>query len=189
MLIIVVDLFHGLPPMDYLQILLNVFFAFVSAVMGVLIGNWYTKRQLVALRVSEKQQLRHKLIEAFQFNIARLNQMSEYLSSNSQIIPDFRLDTESVSHILFHGRELFDNEEWFDKFNWQRYQLTHINAKLDYLNDVINLAIPDESEGRTVYSATVANQRMASLASHLPSLAADIEKLILEFETEETQAS
>jgi hypothetical protein len=178
-----------LSPMDCLQILLNVFFAFLSALMGVLIGNWYTKRQLAKFRISEKQQLRHKLVDAFRFNIARLNQMSEYLSSNSQIIPDFRLDTESVSHILFHGRELFDDQKWFTRFNWERYQLTHINAKLDYLNDVINLAIPDENEGHTICSATVANQRMASLISRLPSLVVDIEKLILEFETEETQTS
>lgn len=109
--------------MDKEQLLLNTFFAFLSALMGVILGVLYNNRRLRLFRVSETQELRRKLIKAFRFNIDRLKQMSGQLASQPPTIPDFRLDTESVAHILFHGRDLFANEQWFDRFGWQWYQL------------------------------------------------------------------
>jgi hypothetical protein len=64
--------------------------------------------------------------------------MIQQLTQPNTNIPDFRFDTESVTYILFHGRELFDDESWFERFDWQRYQLVHLNAKVDFLNDAIN---------------------------------------------------
>lgn len=96
--------------MDTVSFLLNIFFAFISAVMGVVLGNWWTSKQFTKQRLAETQQLRSQLIQAFRFNIIRLNQMSGQLTSNPPIVPDYRLDTESVAHILFHGRDLFSNQ-------------------------------------------------------------------------------
>ena len=173
--------------MDCVQILLNTFFAFLSAIAGVLIGNWWTGKQLSKLRLIETEQLCSQLIQAFRFNIIRLNQMSGQLTSNPPIVPDYRLDTEGVSHILFHGRDLFVNQDWFTRFNWQRYQLVHINAKVDFLNDVLNVNPTGGNVGHTVGLATVANQRFSSLAARLPTLVSDIEKLIAEYEAAKIQ--
>jgi hypothetical protein len=126
--------------MELSQFILNLFSAALSAFLGVIIGLWYSERKSVKLIASEKQGLRRKLIKAFRFNIERLKQMHGQLTSQDRIVPDYRLDTESVSHVLFHGRDLFDDDAWFDKFNWQRFQLAHINAKVDFLNDITNLS-------------------------------------------------
>ena len=169
--------------MDCLQILLNTFFAFLSAVMGVMIGVWYSKREFALARITQKQQLKLDLIKAFKFNIDRLNQMSGQLAKSN--IPDYHLDTESVAHVLFNGRQLFDDPKWFDKFNWERFQLVHINAKIDFLNDLTNLS--GISQGSIFVQGGVGHSRVASLIARLPSLVSDIQKLLTEFETAKSQ--
>lgn len=165
------------------QFLLNLFFAALSAFLGVQMGVWYAKHDHANIQASEKQELRRKLIKAFQFNLKRLKQMSDQLTSK-QIdiinIPDYCLDTESVSHILFHGRNLFDDETWFDKFNWQRFQLVHINEQVDFLNNITNLS--SISLGSISSQDGVGQQRYDSLVGHLMTTQKEISALISDYE-------
>lgn len=169
--------------MDCEQILLNTLFAFLSAFIGTLMGVYWAKCQFHKQNIFDRQQLRSDLIKSFRFNVDRLNQMSGQLSK--VIIPDYRLDTESLTHILFHGRELFDNPKWFDRFNWERYQLVHVNAKIDFLNDITNLS--GFTQGSIFSAGSIGHSRITSLTARLPTLVADIEKLIAEYEAVKTQ--
>ena len=158
------------------QFLLNLFFAVLSAFLSVVVAIWYSKRELEKFRQTDKQELRRKLIKALQFNVDRLKQMEGELTSSQQRIPDYRLDTESVAHVLFHGRDLFDDEKWFDDFNWQRFQLVHINAKVDFLNDLTNLS--GISPGSIFAQGGVGQHRYASLVGHLKTTQKEIAALI-----------
>src|ERR1035437_217489 len=151
--------------MTCLQFLLNIFFAALSGFLGVVMGVKHSKYEYARLRIIEKQELRRKLIKAFISNVAGINKMHGQLTSKPQIVPDYRLDTESISHILFHGRDLFDDEKWFDDFNWQRLQLAHINAQVDFLNDITNLS--DISLDSISSRGGVGQQRYISLVGHL----------------------
>lgn len=167
--------------MTFSQFLLNLFFAALSAFLGVVMGIWYSKRQFADLRITEKKELRHKLIKAFRFNLDRIKQMEGQLTSQQrQEIPDYRLDTESVAHILFHGRELFHDESWFDRFNWQRFQLVHINAKVDFLNDLTNLS--GISSGSIFAQGGVGHSRYVSLVGHLKTSKKEISDMIADYE-------
>jgi hypothetical protein len=169
--------------MTLFQILLNLLFAALSAFLGVLMGIWYSKKDFKTTRAAEKIELRHKLLLAFRFNIKGLEQMEKQLTPQQggrYVIPDYRLDTESISHILFHGRELFDDESWFEKFNWQRYQLTHINAKVDFLNEITNLS--DFSLDSISAQGEVGQQRYNSLLRHLKISQKEIVDLISDYE-------
>ena len=166
--------------MTICEILLNLFFAALSAFLGVVIGVWYSKGELAKVRATEKQELRRKLIKAFLFNVERLKQMHAQLVSPPQEIPDYRLDTESVAHVLFHGRDLFDDEAWFDRFNWQRFQLVHINAKVDFLNEITNLS--DISSGSIFERGELGQRRFASLVNHLRVTQKEILQMISDYE-------
>lgn len=166
------------------QFLLNLFFAALSAFLGVVMGVWCSMRRLSELRVAKKKDLRRKLIKAFRFNLDRLKQMEGQLTTQqSQEIPDYRLDTESVAHVLFHGRDLFEDASWFDRFNWQRFQLVHINAKVDFLNELTNLSgispLPIFAPGGVGYS------RYVSLVAHLKISQKEISDMILDYEKED----
>lgn len=166
--------------MSICEILLNLFFAALSAFLGVVIGVWYSRGELAKARAAEKIELRRKLIKAFQFNVERLKQMHGQLTSRQQVIPDYRLDTESVSHVLFHGRDLFDDEAWFDRFNWQRFQLVHINAKVDFLNEITNLS--DISSGSIFSEGALGQRRFVSLVGHLQVTQKEILQMISDYE-------
>jgi hypothetical protein len=162
--------------MTTIEICWNLLFAAISAVFGVVVAVLYSNHELAKLKVSEKKELRRKLIKAFRFNIERLDQMEKQLVTPPRPeIPDYRLDTESVAHILFNGRDLFDGESWFDRFNWQRFQLVHINAKVDFLNDIINLS-------GIAWNAELSRARYSSLVGHLKVSKKEISNLIQEFE-------
>jgi hypothetical protein len=106
--------------------------------------------------------------------------MEGELTSPRRMIPDYRLDTESVAHVLFHGRDLFDDEKWFDDFNWQRFQLVHINAKVDFLNDLTNLS--GIASGSIFAKDGLGQQRYASLVGHLKITQKEISDLISTYE-------
>jgi hypothetical protein len=144
------------------------------------LGVCYERRELVRIRLAEKIELRRKLIKAFRFNVAGLKKMHGLLTSQPPIIPDYRLDTESVSHILFHGRNLFDDEGWFDKFNWQRFQLVHINAQVDFLNEIHNLS--DISPRSIFPQGGLFHRRYASLVKNLQIIQEEILQTIAEYE-------
>ena len=116
------------------QLLWNLFFAFLSALSGVVIGILWGRRQLASDRAQRIEILRANLVKAFRFNLDRIDQCLDYLQRAPPVIPNFRLDTATPTHILLMGRELFSDQGMFERFSWQRYQLDHLNAKLDYLH-------------------------------------------------------
>lgn len=167
------------------QILLNLFFAVLGAVLGafvsVIVAIKYSKYELKRFRESDRIELRRQLVKEFQSNIKGLEKMRGQLSSKPNIIiPDYRMDTESIAHILFHGRKLFDDEKWFDKFNHYRYQLCHINAQVDYLNEMTNLY--DACQGPISATGSMGQQRYSSLVAHLEIIENEISKLIADYE-------
>ena len=166
--------------MTTVQLILNLSLNIIGSLIGVVVAVWYSKREIRAFRIVDKKELRRKLIKAFRFNVDRLKQMEGQLTSPQQIIPDHRLDTESVAHILFHGRDLFDDESWFDRFNWQRFQLVHINAKVDFLNDFTNLS--GISLDFISSQGGVGQQRYDNLVGHLKISQKNISELILDYE-------
>jgi len=162
------------------QLLLNLSLNIIGSLIGVVVAVWYSKREIRTFRMADKKELRRKLIKAFRFNLDRLKQMEGQLTEKRPAIPDYRLDTESVAHILFHGRDLFDNESWFDRFNWQRFQLVHINAKVDFLNEITNLSgIASDS----IFSqGGVGHGRYVSLVGHLKVSQKEISEMISDYE-------
>ena len=158
------------------QLILNLFFAGLSACLGLLLGVWWAKRQLARDRQRQLESLRANLIKAFRFNLARIDQCLDYLQKKPPVIPNFRLDTETVIYILFSGRGLFPDESLFDRFSWQRYQLEHINARLDYLHAYLPSTVgTPEQKG-------LANSAYESLVQHLRVTRRDISELIEDYE-------
>jgi hypothetical protein len=158
------------------QFLLNLFFAGLSAFLGVLLGVWWAKREWARDRESQRRLLRANLVKAFRFNLERLEQCLDYLQKDPPIIPNFRLDTATVIHILFTGRGLFADESMFDRFSWQRYQLEHINAKLDYLHSYLPSAVETQDQTGLAQSA------YDGLLQHLRVTRKDITALIADYE-------
>ena len=151
------------------QFFFNVFFAGLSAFMGVLLGVAWSNRQRKRDRKHQLQVLRDNLVKAFRSNLDRIAQCIAYLEKIPPIIPNFRLDTSTVVHILFNGRELYANEGLFERFSWQRYQLEHINAKLDYVHTYLG-------------NASLSQAALASLLQHLRVTQRDITNLLAEYE-------
>lgn len=155
------------------QFLLNLFFAGLSAFLGVLLGVWWAKRQWAKDRESQSRLLRANLVKAFRLNLERIQQSLEYLQQTPPVIPNFRLDTATVIHILFAGRGLFTDEALFDRFSWQRYQLEHINAKLDYLHAYLPNAQNQTGLAKSAYD---------SLVQHLQVTQKDVNELLVDYE-------
>jgi hypothetical protein len=78
-------------------------------------------------------------------------------------------------------RDLFDDEKWFDDFNWHRFQLVHINAKVDFLNVLTNLS--GVASGSIFAKGGLGQQRYASLVGHLKTTQKEISELISRCET------
>jgi len=156
------------------QFLLNIFFAALSAFMGVLLGVWWAKRQWAEEREAQRGLLRTHLIQAFRFNLDRLEQSLKYLEQATPVIPNFRLDTATVTYVLLTGRGLFEDESLFDRFSWQRYQLEHINAKLDYLHGSLTPG--------GINQTGLALSRYESLVQHMKVTRKDISKLLDDYE-------
>ena len=95
-------------------------------------------------------------------------------------IPDYRLDTESVAHILFHGEDVFDDPKWFKEFNWQRFQLGHINSKVDLVNDITNLS--GIASGPIFATGGLGHQRYVSLVQQVKRAQIEISELIQKYE-------
>ena len=146
----------------------------VGGFAGFVIGILWSNRQFRQERIEQSKLLRKNLIKGFRFNLDRIQQSLGYLQKNEPIIPNFRLDTSTVGHILFTGRNLFPDETWFDKFNWQRYQLEHINAKLDYIQ--LNLNPQDKGQ------MALFQQKYVDLITHLLTTKRELTELIAEFE-------
>lgn len=139
-------------------------------VIGVIWANWQWKRD----RIAQAKLLRRNLVKGFRFNLDRIQQCLDYLQSPQTIIPNFRLDTSSVGYILFTGRGLFPNESWFDRFNWQRYQLEHINAKMDYIQLSLGSSDPRHAD--------LGRQQFGSLLHHLKITQKEILEMISDYE-------
>jgi hypothetical protein len=120
--------------MTTLQLLLNLLLNIIGSLIGVVVGVWWAKVEWQKDRDAQSRILRGNLVKAFRFNLDRIQQCLDYLQKPQPEIPNFRLDIATVVHILFTGRGLFNDESLFDRFSWQRYQLEHINAELDYMH-------------------------------------------------------
>ena len=150
------------------------FYALFSALTGVIIGvlwaEWKWKRQYT----KENIRLRANLVQAFRFNLDRLTQSIGYMKNPQRVVPNFRLDTPIVNHLLFGGRKLFDDPNLFERFNWQRYQLEHINAKLDYLHTML---AQDPS-----LSSNVSQCEYSSVLRHMENTQQEVSDLLSEYE-------
>ena len=154
------------------QLLWNLFFAFLSALAGVVIGILWGRRQVARDRAERIRILRTNLVTAFRFNLDRIDQCLDYLQRSPPVIPNFRLDTATPTYILMTGRDLFSDEAMFDRFSWQRYQLDHISAKLDYLHN----HLASNSGGGLTPSP------YDSLLQHLKVTKRDISELMVDYD-------
>jgi hypothetical protein len=146
----------------------------VGGFVGFVIGVIWSNHQLKKERGEQSKLLRKNLVKGFRFNLERIQQCLGYLQKNQPTIPNFRLDASTVGHILFMGRNLFQDETWFDHFNWQRYQLEHINAKLDYIQ--LNLNPQDENQ------KALLQKQYVDLVTHLLTTKRELTELIANFE-------
>jgi hypothetical protein len=156
-------------------LLWNLFFAFLSAFAGVVLGVLWAKRQWGKDRARQLQRLRANLIRAFRLNLERIDQCLEYLQRSDPVLPNFRLDAISVLHVLHGGRELFEDDAFFDRCDWQRYQLDHLNAKLDQLQTF--LASSSTTQPRLTPSP------FESPLQHLKVTRRDITQLLSDYES------
>jgi hypothetical protein len=141
-------------------------------VVGVLWAEWKSRRE----RAAQAKLLRANLVKACKFALDGIDKCLEYLLREQPVIPNFRLDSASVGHILFTGRDLFPDAKFFDQFNWQRYQLDHINAKLDYFHFYM------AASGERATSLMIAEGQ--SLVAHLKTTRKELGELVDSFENE-----
>ena len=161
-----VDLSWLWSPKDY-------WYATISALIGVLIGIGWTNRKWKLELEADRQALKQNIVKAFRSNLGGIDQAIKFLTGTPQIIPNYRLDSLTISHLLLSGRDLFHDQALFDHFNWQRYQLDHINAKLDYLH--IHLALTASTGG---IDTGLAHREYSSLVSHLQTTKSEISQLL-----------
>jgi len=105
----------------------------IASLIAFLLGVGWAKRQWKKDQEHLAKNLRIQLVKAFKSAVSGLDQGLGFLKSNPPTIPNYRIDTATISHILLNGRDL-TSEDLFTHLNWQRYQLDHINTKLDYLH-------------------------------------------------------
>ena len=148
-------------------------YAAVSALIGVVSGIRWADRQWRLKVEADRQALKQNIVKAFRSNLGGIEQAIKFLTSTPQIIPNYRLDSLTVSHLLLSGRDLFHDQDLFDHFNWQRYQLDHINAKLDYLH--LHLALTASTGGIDI---ELAHREYSSLVSHLRITQTEISALL-----------
>lgn len=146
--------------------------ALVGAIMGSVISaaltHWQWRKKLAA----ERALLRRNILKSFRFALKGIDQCLGMLTASQPVIPNFKLDAPTVAHLLYTGRDLFRNEATFDAFNWQRYQLDHINAKLDYLHVYHALISEKKIENELL------TRECASLIAHLKNANSEIGNLL-----------
>lgn len=140
----------------------------LGTILGILWAKYKYKREIY----EQKKLMRERLIHAFNFNLERIDQCLVFLSKEKPLIPNFLLDTSSILHLLSTGRDLFHKESYFDKFNWQRYQLEHINRKLVMFSN----ANIDKAPVPHLYS---------SLLEHLKTTKKEISELLEEYKEDD----
>jgi hypothetical protein len=143
----------------------------LGLVFGVLWVEWRARRD----RATQARLLRANLVKACKFALGGIDKCLEFLLKESKV-PNVRLDSASIGHILFTGRDLFENPKFFEDFNWQRYQLDHINAKLDYFHFYM------AASGETARSLMIAERQ--SLVAHLRTTRKELGDLVDSFEQE-----
>lgn len=154
-------------------LLWNLFFAFLSALAGVVLGVLWAKREWRKERAAEKERLRANLMRAFRLNLDRIEQCLDYLQRPEPVIPNFQLDPASVMFVLLGGRELFQCQEFFDRCDWQRYQLEHLNVKLDQLRTEVVAGSTEQSR--------FTPSSLESLLQHLRITQSDITQLLIDY--------
>lgn len=100
--------------------------AIISAIFGYL-TQLYIERSKRTINYSQ-------IKKHFQFNLDRLVQMEEQLTSKPQAMhPDYRLDLTVLDFLLSTGPKTFPSETQFEFANKCRFQLHHINIQLMFL--------------------------------------------------------
>ena len=147
------------------DILLSLF----GAGAGVVIGVIWAQVQGSYNRTQQRINFRKQLCSAFQFNLDRINQMVDQLTpiGGAIEIPNYPFDTDPIKHILFSGREIVGTQEEFDRWNWNRYQLDHLNMK------IIPLGFSKSEEEHT-------NHIFVSFLPHLLDSKKSIESIVKE---------
>ena len=156
----------------------DIFWAAAGAGLGTILGVWFNEREKEDSRNKEKERLKRNLIDSLEFNLIEIDKMIESIETKSGEgsvwIPDNYLDSESVAHVLFHGKDLFC-KCYFDKFNWQRYQLIHINAKIDFVNVATSRGNYPSSELKLL------QDRFSSLVNHLRATSRDLRQILSDY--------
>jgi hypothetical protein len=164
--------------MDFGEIFSDFFWAAAGAGLGTIFGVWFNEREKADSRNKEKARLRQNLIDSFEFNLVEIDKMINSIETKSGErsvwIPDNYLDSESVTHVLFHGKDLFCRCQ-FDKFNWQRYQIMHINAKIDFVN------VATSRESYPSSGVTLLQDRFSSLVNHLRATSRDLRQILSDY--------
>jgi hypothetical protein len=156
------------------QFLLNLLLNIIGSLIGVVVGVWWAKVQWRKDREAQTKVLRANLVKAFRLTLGGIQQALDFLQQSSPIIPNYRLDTATIGHILYSGRSLFSDEALFDRFNWQRYQLDHINAKLDYMHVYLTSNASNQAD--------LTRHEFASLVVHLKTTHKEISELLADYE-------
>jgi hypothetical protein len=147
-------------------------YGIISAIIGALIGIWWTKRQFVI----EKVELREKCVECLKscikFNLERLRQAKEQLDQN--VVPNYPLDTAQFNHWLAQSHDSLSPELLRD-LDWQRFQLDHISSKFVVVNSAI---VTWAGQPRTVQQIEHQNAIIASLKLHVATVLTELPPLL-----------
>ena len=153
----------------------DLFCACLGASLGIILGYFLTVHLNKQQRKQETINLQNDLIKVFKSNIRLINQCIDQLENKNEI-PNYPLDINPVNYILFKGKNLFSNEDLYTQFNWQRFQLEHINNKLIYY---FNISL--NSNKSDAYTLLVSNEKK-SLLHHLTLTKKEISNLLSRFE-------
>src|SRR6266567_8801455 len=100
--------------MTWSVFLWSLFLNVLGSLIGLGVGVWLTRRQWNRERDEQAKILRVHLIKAFRSALGGIEQALRFLQSEPPTIPNYRLDTATIGHILLNGRNLFPTEKMFD---------------------------------------------------------------------------
>ncbi len=113
-----------------------IFEVFITAI-GIYAGLHFTikhERNKERLKFNdERKKILKELLESLQANNHLLAQITDKHFNHSQL-PSFSLDTVALAFVTLNARKyLPEDTEWAQKYNGLRFELDHINRKIDWL--------------------------------------------------------
>lgn len=120
------------PDLSWLLSGKDYFYATISAVIGALIGIYWTKAQSRNQKNQENEKIRVSILDSLRFNQERGIQAKAQLDGGG--MPNYPLDGTRLSNLVVqaHG---YLSPETLKNLDWHRFQLDHITAKLGVIND------------------------------------------------------